>query len=120
MRVNFTIPGTLPNLNDMINANRRNRYAGANQKRTAQAQISKSLVGVGHIESPVRVHFHWIEPNMRRDKDNIAAAKKFILDELVDEGILSGDGWKDIIGFEDTFFVDKINPRIEVEIWHQE
>lgn len=30
---------------------------------------------------------------------------------------LSNDGWKNIIGFEDHFYVDAKNPRIEVEIY---
>lgn len=37
-------------------------------------------------------------------------------DALVKEGILENDGWKDIVGFTDRFFIDKNNPRIEVEI----
>jgi hypothetical protein len=30
--------------------------------------------------------------------------------------ILKNDGWNDIIGFEDIFYIDKKNPRIVVEI----
>lgn len=48
--------------------------------------------------------------------DNIAFAKKFILDALVKKGVLKDDGWKWVKGFTDEFFVDKKNPRVEVEM----
>lgn len=68
------------------------------------------------FEKPVYIDFRWYEENTRRDKDNIAFAKKFILDALVELGILQGDGWKWMTGFSDSFFIDKDNPRIEIEI----
>ena len=37
-------------------------------------------------------------------------------DALVKSGVLQGDGWKHIVGFSDEFYIDKENPRIEVEI----
>ena len=58
--------------------------------------------------------FRWIEKDKRRDKDNISFAKKFILDALQEADILRNDGWGEIIGFSDTFAVDKANPRVEV------
>jgi Holliday junction resolvase RusA-like endonuclease len=58
----------------------------------------------------------WYEPNRRRDLDNIAAGKKFILDGLQAIGKIENDGWKQIAGFTDTFEVDKQDPRVEVKI----
>lgn len=69
-----------------------------------------------HIQNPVSLKFSWFEPNKKRDKDNIASAKKFILDALVKCNILKNDGWKEIESFEDVFFIDKDNPRVEVDI----
>ncbi|WP_418294417.1 hypothetical protein [Megasphaera massiliensis] len=66
------------------------------------------------------IKFHWVEKNKRRDKDNIAFAKKFILDALQEMGILQNDGWSEILGFSDTFDVDKDNPRIEVSLLSEE
>ena len=61
--------------------------------------------------------YHWYEPNKRRDKDNISSfGRKIIQDALVKAKVLKNDGWGDIIGFEDRFYVDKKNPRIIVEI----
>lgn len=49
--------------------------------------------------------------------DNISSfGRKVIQDALVTMGVLQNDGWKEITGFQDEFFVDKHNPRIEVEI----
>ena len=39
-----------------------------------------------------------------------------IQDALVQAHTLQNDGWKEITGFSDEFFVDAHNPRIEVEI----
>ena len=48
--------------------------------------------------------------------DNIASAKKFVIDGLVEADILADDGWRQVSGFSDTFEIDKVNPRVEVEI----
>lgn len=50
--------------------------------------------------------------------DNIAFAHKFILDGLVDAGVLKGDSRKFVIGLEDDFSeIDPDNPRVEVTIY---
>lgn len=68
------------------------------------------------IKGTVKVAFRWYEPNKRRDLDNICFAKKFILDALVNNQIIEADGWKGVVGFTDKFYIDKNNPRIEVDI----
>lgn len=115
----FTIPGTLPNLNDYIEANRKNRYAGAEMKNRCEHLIIlciKSQMRNQKVNAPVKIRLTWVEPNRSRDKDNIAFAKKFIFDAMVKAKLIPGDGWKHIEGFEDRFSVDKKKPRIEVEI----
>lgn len=116
----LTIPGTLPNLNDYIAAERTNRHKGAQMKRDngniVAVAIRQCLRGVG-IEKPVFMEYTWYEPNRRRDMDNISSfGRKVIQDALVDAGVLKDDGWKYIAGFSDRFEVDKENPRIEVKI----
>jgi hypothetical protein len=59
---------------------------------------------------------NWHCKDKRKDKDNISAGKKFILDGLVEAGILKSDGFNYIASFHDTFFVDSQNPRIEITI----
>lgn len=123
MRHKFTIPGTLPGLNEYINAERGNKYQAAVLKKEAEAYIGNiiktQLRGVS-FTGPVIICYAWVEPNRRRDKDNIAFAKKFIQDSLVAVGVLQGDGWKHIECFADFFFVDPKDPRVVVVIENYE
>ena len=115
----LVIEGRLPNLNDYTNACRSKRMAGARMKQECEriitAHIHQQLQGVA-FTGAVRLSFRWYEPDRRRDLDNICFAKKFILDALVKNGILVNDSWQYVKGFTDEFFIDKKNPRIEVEI----
>lgn len=116
----LTIPGKLDGLNDYIAAERANRHKGAKMKadngNIVAAAIRQCLMGV-MIENPVFMEYLWVEPNKRRDKDNISSlGRKVIQDALVDTGVLKDDGWKYVVGFSDRFDVDKNNPRIEVLI----
>lgn len=119
----MTIPGTLNNLNDYIAAERANRHKGAKMKadngKIVSVAIRQCMRGV-RIEKPVFMEYTWIEPNKRRDKDNISSfGRKVIQDALVDAAVLRGDGWKHVVGFSDRFEVDRDNPRIEVKIIEQ-
>lgn len=120
MTVQFTIQGRLAGLNEYTKACRANRYVGARMKedneRKVKYAIMTSNIGLIKIERKVKITYRWYEENKRRDLDNIAFAKKFIQDALVEWGMLQGDGWRHIIGFSDEFYIDKDNPRIEVEI----
>lgn len=119
MQNKIIIPGTLPGLNDYIDAERSNKYQAAKLKRQTEEMIVmciwEQMPGV-EISEPVHIEYHWYEPNRRRDKDNIAFAKKFIQDALVKAGVLANDGWQEIVSFADRFKVDKDNPRVEVII----
>lgn len=119
----LTIHGTLPGLNEYTAANRTNRYVAASMKKKVQTTIAAAIhecLPSVHIECPIRLAFTWYEPNKKRDKDNIAFAKKFIFDALVEGGVIPNDGWKNIDSFSDSFKVDAQNPRAEVEIMEVE
>ncbi len=123
MTYKFTIRGTLPGLNELIEAERRNRYAGAALKKQSESVVMHAARSLGKMRftEPVYIVYHWYEPNRRRDKDNISSfGRKVIQDALVKSKILQNDGWSNIIGFEDRFEVDKKNPRIVVEIYEVE
>ena len=69
------------------------------------------------MRPPVTVSFTWVEPDMRRDKDNISSAKKYVLDALVECGVVPDDNWKCIAGnLPDQYKVNKANPRVIVEL----
>lgn len=104
----FAVRERLPGLNDYIHALNINRYKGAQLKRDTQDSIIHAIRAafvkpVKHY--PVIVRFEWYERSRRRDLDNIASAKKFILDALQESGIFAGDGQKQVCGFRDDFFV---------------
>ena len=116
----LVIPGTLPGLNEYIASERTNRYKAAAMKREAESLVlwaAKQHLRGWRARGPVRMEYTWVERNRRRDKDNISAyGRKIIQDALVKGGYLQGDGWAHITGFSDAFAVDKGRPRIEVRI----
>lgn len=123
MKQKFIIRGSLPGLNEYINAERTNRYKGAELKSRAESIVLHSLRSLGkwRAEGPVYMVYHWYCEDRRKDKDNISSfGRKVIQDALVRARIIKNDGWNDIIGFEDVFYIDKKNPRIVVEIEEEE
>ena len=115
--ISMTIPGKLPGLNEYIALERANRHKAAKLKRDTEFRISLAvkaqLRGV-RFRTPVVMHYTWIEPDRRRDKDNVAFARKFVQDALVRCGVLKNDGWAQVENFTDAFSVDKKNQRVEV------
>ena len=117
----FTIPGKLPSLNEYQNACRTNRYVGAKFKKDVEGVITLSIgqaLQAGTLRRPtlpIRLVFEWHEKTKRRDADNIASAKKFILDALQQMNIIPNDNRKCVIGFTDEVIDDShdfVNVRI--------
>ena len=76
MTVKLIIPGRLPGMNEYIDAERRNRYAAAKIKKASMDTVIKAArtsLGDWAAESSVRMDYLWVEPNMRRDKDNVSS-----------------------------------------------
>ena len=114
--IRFEIPFRLPSLNDYIYDCRGNKYGAANGKRDIENKILWILKNVRQkVNKPVVIKFVWYEKTMKRDKDNVAFAKKYILDALQKSGILPNDNNKYIAGFIDTFVYEKCD-NVVVEI----
>jgi hypothetical protein len=118
------IPGPLPGMNDVIDAAKGSGGRGKDysvMKRTwseivwAEA-LRARIQRPGPFAGPVHVRFLWVERDQRRDKDNIAAAKKFVLDGLVTALVLRSDGWDGVASFSDEFAVDAARPGVHVTI----
>lgn len=115
------IPGRMPGLNDFIGAMNRNRFIGNKMKRENTELVTLLAKSkLNRIQYPVTIRFVWHEPNNRRDPDNIIFAKKFILDGLVEAGILPNDTQEWIMGFSDSWLSappknskTKVHPPIE-------
>ena len=97
------IPLKLPSLNDYVLACRSNKFLAAKMKKDTEYEIGAYLQDIPHITKPVLINFHWIEGSKRRDIDNVAFAKKFILDALVKYGKLENDDNRYVAGFMDSF-----------------
>lgn len=118
MKQEFTIQGRMDGANEYTNANRINRYRGAEMKKRNQDMAAEAIRKARLIPQggSVYITITWVEPNMRRDPDNVRFAAKFILDALVSEGVLADDSQKHVTGISDYFRVNASNPRIEVVI----
>ncbi len=113
----FIIKGDLPDLNNYTKANRGNKYAGNKLKQDATNIVclyAKSQLRGKYERMSLSITYYC--KNKRKDKDNIAFAKKFILDGLIKAGVIPDDGWGQIEGWTESFEVDKDDPRIRVEL----
>ena len=116
----FILQGEYCTLNEYTEANRTHYRYGASIKKaeTNRAALELKAQWDGtKPEVPVAMKISWYRTNRRTDPDNIAFAKKFILDAFVEVGIIKNDGWKWVGGFEDRFRVDKNNPRVEITFY---
>lgn len=117
----FIINSKLPSLNEWVSANRINKYVGAKFKKRVQGIVGESIKTARAQKTlyspnkPVVVKFTWHERTKRRDADNVASAKKFILDAMVEQGILKDDSRKYVRGFYDSV-VDDNKDYVEVEL----
>jgi|TARA_R110000787_G_scaffold154708_3_gene268439 Holliday junction resolvase RusA-like endonuclease len=114
----FTVIGRFPALNDIVAAAKQHWSAYSKEKaeRTTYVAIMARAAKLTPITGRCMVRCLWYEKDKRRDPDNVRVGIKFILDGLVQAGILPTDGWKCITGLEDRFYVDKERPRVEIEI----
>lgn len=121
MKYSFTVNAKLPSLNDYIAACNSNRYRGNRMK-----QEVENVIGWGirmafidrrlkRTEKPIIVHFVWHEKTKRRDADNIASAKKFVLDAMQKFGVIPNDNQRYVKGFTDRFVSDN-EDFVEVEL----
>lgn len=101
------IPYKFPSFNDYINECRKNKYAGNKKKHEIERSIKPYLKHLPQINRPVTIDFVWHEENRKRDPDNCAFAKKFILDAMVALGVLEDDSIKYVRGFTDRFDIGR-------------
>ena len=95
--MHFVIQQRLPSLNELINADRINKYAGAKLKRETEEIIGQYINVARYrgqikpVDYPVLLDIKWHERTKKRDADNIHSSVKFILDALQKQGILIND-----------------------------
>lgn len=115
----IVIPGRFSGLNEFIDANRRQKghwNAGNTMKQKDQKRICEYLPSV-KFKKKIFIEYVFYERNARRDKDNVSGYfHKIFQDAMVQAGMIENDGWKQIDGWSDYFYVDGRDPRIEVYI----
>src|SRR5258708_1814548 len=116
--IKIVLEGELPDLNQYIKSVANNRYGGGKVKREATESIAWKVKKYRNhkLKTPFFIEFHWYCKNKKKDKDNIAFAKKFILDGLQMGEIIPQDTWNVIDGFSDHFYIDNKKPRIVIII----
>ena len=96
-------------LNEYINLERSDKFQAAKTKNQQTSNVYWLIKEQKFKldECKYDVIFNWYKPNNKKDHDNIAFAKKFILDGLVMAKVISSDGAKFIGNFQDNFILDK-------------
>ena len=95
----FVINEKLPTINDIIRRTNRNRFIGARLKADTDAIIKNYIYEsldagrIKKVKKPVVILIDYYE-GKRRDVDNIQSSQKFILDSLVEAGVLEDDSQK--------------------------
>ena len=118
-KIEMTIPGELPDLNTIIAESKkgnRNWQPYNHMKKEHTEKIAWIAKSKRVKFEKVDVEITWICKDKRRDKDNIMAGTKFILDGLVLASVIKNDGWSQIGTINHAFEVDKNNPRIEITL----
>ena len=110
------IPVEFPSLNEIIAAAKSHYGAYSKMKHKFTDIVIAYANGKKKYNKPVNIYIDWYSKNKKKDPDNIAAGKKFILDGMVKAEIIPNDTFAYIRGFRDRFFVDDKNPRVEVYI----
>lgn len=118
--VQAIIPMKLPSLNEFIDACKvqRGKWNKGNQmKKDIQNDMMYYLHKLPKFDKPVRIKFIWVSTKTdRRDLDNIAFGKKFVLDALQQAGKLTNDNRKYVVGFLDDFiYGNEYEVRLEIE-----
>ena len=120
-RQTLTIPCRLDGLNEYAAECRGNKYGGGKYKHKNE-DIVLLAIRTSRLK-PVRdaywVDITWYENRRTRDKDNVAFAKKFILDALQRARITKGDDNRYLEGFTDSFVYGK-GDKVIVEIVEKE
>lgn len=125
----FTIPGRLPGLNEMIKAakgygGRGYGYSKLKKKWTNDIAL---IIKAARIPKMKRIllSFNWHEPmatkrERPRDPDNVSGGgRKIILDALKTAGVIPNDTMKEVDGWQDVFHTS-IRPKVDVGIWEKE
>lgn len=118
MAIKIFLPGRLEGMNEVIDANRASKYAGAELKRTLTEALAWQIKAerLPQLSGPRHYRFTWYEANRRRDPDNIASSVKFIFDGMKQAGVIENDGWGQVASIHHEFAANAGPVGVQVEI----
>lgn len=112
----ITLKAKIISLNKYTNANRNNRFGGSKIKKKLTNYYLNQINDFKVKEKqPLKIKITWHLTDRRKDPDNVAFNKKFVLDAFVKKGIIENDGPKQIESFQDIFVYDNQKEFLEVE-----
>ena len=113
----FTIDSKLDGLNEYTAECRGNKFGGGKCKKKNEQLVLAAIrkAKLVPVKDRYSINFVWYEGTQRRDKDNVAFAKKFILDALQQAKITKGDSNRYLDGFTDSFVYGQ-GQKVVVEI----
>lgn len=100
----------MPNLNDWVGAMNTNRYKGGKMKKDNERLVWLTIKSqkLKRVQNPVHISYEWHEANKRRDKDNVSAfGRKVINDALQTAGVLPNDNNVWVQGITETWVYGK-------------
>lgn len=111
-----------PTLNEYIDCERGSTIAAAAMKKKCTEQVKKQCLSqqIESVKGKVDLLFEW-HSSTRHDPDNVAFAKKFILDGLQAAGVLENDNRKfigtmadKIVNDDDDFVIVHITEHMSI------
>ena len=118
----FTIPGELMALNEYTNACR-GHWAKGNKVKREQTELVAASVTAAKLkpyDGPVEIGVKWVEGTRKRrqlrDVDNIAFGAKFILDALVECGVIPDDNPRIVRNVYHHYRYNADDPHVEVVV----
>lgn len=128
MKYKVIIPEWSSGLNELLHAQekrydpRTRRMRVYNTEKTKnERMIRKCLAEQGYkdvvIRTPIAIRYCIYAKDKKHDRMNLGSClDKCFCDALQTMGILSRDGWKDIVDIQFQYDIDTRNPRAEIEI----
>lgn len=114
----FVVSSTLPALNEYINKERGSKMGAAQIKKKVTTNIRWEILSqkVKRVDDLIDLKLFWIQPNNKKDPDNVFFGIKFILDAMVAAGVIEQDGRKNIRNIFNHIETQKGKTQVIVEI----
>lgn len=112
------IKGSLPGRNEAENAARTHWDVARKLKKDNTELVAWECLAqrIKPIQGQARVEVTFFEKDLKRDADNVIGGLKYILDGLVNAGVIRNDTRKLVKLYIMPVELDRQNPRIEVKL----